>query len=208
MPRIVVFIDAQNLYQDARRTFFTPADDRTRGQISPRRFGEVLVPVRPGADRKLHQVRIYTGRPSSSRDPQTYGAHMRQCAAWSSQPGVVVVPRSLRYPRNWPTERAQEKGIDVHLAVDLVRGYVADEFDVGIVASTDTDLVPAIEALFDLDKRRGFDPVEVCAWKSKSESKQIRLIGRELWCTDLLAHHYNRAADPTDYNVRRPLPKR
>ncbi len=66
-----------------------------------------------------------------------------------------MLARSLRYPRNWPNERPQEKGIDVQLAVDLVRGYVAQEFDIGIVASTDTDLLPAIEAVIEFDRKLG-----------------------------------------------------
>src|SRR2546422_3439090 len=142
MPRVKVFIDAQNCYRDARRAFFSPADDGPKGQISPRRFGELIVALRnapPG--RALSQVRVYTGRPNSTRDPKTYGAHMRQCARWSREKDVVVIPRSLRYPRNWPAERPQEKGIDVQLAIDLVRGYVADEFDIAVLASTDTDLL-------------------------------------------------------------------
>lgn len=75
----------------------------------------------------------------------------------------------------------QEKGIDVQLAVDLVRGYVADEFDIGIVASTDTDLLPAIEAVLDLDRKRGYDPVEVSAWRAQGYSQQLRVAGRNLY---------------------------
>lgn len=151
--------------------------------------------------RELTQVRVYTGRPSSSRDPKTYGAHMRQCARWAKDRDVVVVPRSIRYPRNWPSEPAQEKGIDVHLAVDLVRGYVADEFDIGIVASTDTDLLPAIEALFELDRRKGYEPVEVCAWQSGDNPKQLRMGARKLWCHPLERKQYNHVRDLTDYNI-------
>lgn len=198
-----VFIDSQNCYRDARRTFFTPADPGTRGQISSRRFGEVLVSARTTPpERELTQVRVYTGRPNSTKDPKTYGAHMRQCARWSREQDVLVLPRSLRYPRNWPAERAQEKGIDVQLAVDLVRGYVADEFDIGIVASTDTDLLPAIEALLEFDRKRGYDPVEVAAWHAPGHAQQLRVAGRNLYGHDLPVHLYDRVADLTDYNVR------
>jgi len=203
MVRVKVFIDAQNLYRDARRAFFSNFDSGTKGQVSPRRFGELLVALRKEPpDRQLAQVRVYTGRPNSTRDPKTYGAHMRQSARWSRDKDVLVIARSLRYPRNWPDERPQEKGIDVQLAVDLVRGYVADEFDIGIVASTDTDLVPAVEALFELDKHRGYDPVEVSVWHEGANPKQLRVAGKVLYCHDLALNLYNRAADPTDYNVR------
>ena len=161
MPRLKVFIDAQNVYRDARRSFFSPVDPSFMGQISPRRFGEAVTGSRKEpAGRKLTEVRIYTGRPSSARDSKTYGAHMRQCARWGSDRDVLVIARSLRYSRNWPAERPQEKGIDVHLAVDLVRGYALGDSDIGVVASTDTDLVPALEAVFDLDRGLGYAPIE------------------------------------------------
>jgi uncharacterized LabA/DUF88 family protein len=152
--------------------------------------------------RDLVQVRIYSGRPSSARDPKTYGAHMRQCERWGRELNVLVIARSLRYPRNWPAERAQEKGIDVHLAVDLVRGYALDEFDIGVVASTDTDLVPALEAVFDLDRKLGYPPIEVCTWFEEAFSKQLRVAGRDVFCHEFPLQMYNRVADLTDHNVR------
>jgi len=203
MTRVKIFIDAQNVYRDARRSFFTPGDSAVKGQISPRRFGEAVVGLRKEPDdRNLTQIRVYTGRPSSARDSKTYGAHMRQCARWSQEPDVLVIARSLRYPRNWPTERPQEKGIDVHLAVDLVRGYALNEFDIGVVASTDTDLVPALEAVFELDRKSGYAPVEVCAWFDDSYSKQLRVAGHDVYCHEFPLQIYNRVADINDYNVR------
>ena len=76
---------------------------------------------------------------------------------------VSIVARDLRYPRDWPRGQAQEKGIDVALAVDLVMTVRARECDIGIVFSSDTDLVPALEAV--LSVRPGELPVcEIAAW--------------------------------------------
>lgn len=201
MTRVVFFVDYQNCYQDARRAFYLPPDARMKGQISPRRYAEVVSAARGRPDWDLRQVRLYTGRPSA-KDARTYAAHMRQCAAWEKERDVVIVARTLRYPRDWPSHPAQEKGIDVQLAVDLVRGYVANEFDIGVVATTDTDLIPAIEAVFDLDRKAGYDPVEVCAWKTATYRKQLRVDKRSIWCNELTIAHYARAADFTDYNIK------
>lgn len=38
-----------------------------------------------------------------------------------------------------------EKGVDVQIAVDLVRGSIKNEFDICYLISSDTDLLPAIE---------------------------------------------------------------
>lgn len=42
-------------------------------------------------------------------------------------------------------ERLREKGIDVKLATDLIVGAVDDKYDVAVVVSSDSDLVPAID---------------------------------------------------------------
>ena len=73
-----------------------------------------------GAPCTLSDVRIYSGEPDARRDPRTYAAHRRQAHRWASD-GATVITRSLRYPRGWPAVAAQEKGIDVALAVDFVK---------------------------------------------------------------------------------------
>ena len=79
---------------------------------------------------------------------------------------------------------------------------MANEFDIGIVASTDTDLLPGIEAVVQLDRRLGYEPVEVCAWHAQGYSQMLRLPRGNLFGHDLPLHFYNRVADVTDYNVR------
>lgn len=49
---------------------------------------------------------------------------------------------TARWP---PTDKAEEKGIDVALAIDFVAMAVEDKYDVGVIASCDTDLRPALE---------------------------------------------------------------
>ena len=38
-----------------------------------------------------------------------------------------------------------EKGVDVQIAVDMVRGAIKNEYDVCYLISSDTDLLPAIK---------------------------------------------------------------
>src|SRR3712207_8878441 len=56
--------------------------------------------------------------------------------------------RSLKYPPGWTpggSERPREKGIDVMLAMDVVRGTIDANaecrFDLAILACADTDLI-------------------------------------------------------------------
>ena len=87
--------------------------------------------------------------------------------------GVTVVKRPLRYHWDWghqqalpepragvapqtvvmrPWRRAQEKGIDLAIGLDLVEFVLADACDVAIVVSLDRDLAEIPKALRNLDR--------------------------------------------------------
>ncbi len=162
--RLVLFIDAQNMYEGARETFFNDTGFHALGQFNPVKLGQLISKKKPfgqeGEDRTFTEVRVYSGRPNPSKDPKTYGAHRRQTAAWEKQ-GVTVKTRALRYPYDWPKSKAEEKGVDVALAVDFVVMAVEGKYDIGVIASTDTDLLAAIEYVIS----RPNVTVEVAAWR-------------------------------------------
>jgi uncharacterized LabA/DUF88 family protein len=150
--RVIVFIDYQNVYEDFRRAFCSGALQPTDGQFDPLELARVLVARGPEFEAwELHEVRVYLGRPAPDRDGRSAAAHDRQTQVWRDD-GVVVRARALQY---LPAQRPRQKGVDVELAVDVVRLAVQGAYEVGIIASTDTDLVPAIEAVdvFRSDKR-------------------------------------------------------
>jgi len=200
MKRVTVFIDAQNAYKSARELFFARTDPSPCGQFDPLKLGELICKKKPPScgreTRRLHQVRIYTGRPESSKDPKTYGAHMRQSAVWENK-GAIVKARTLRYPFDWPTRSAEEKGIDVALAIDFVTLAVDGEYDIGVIVSTDTDLRPALEYVMD----KNLASVEAVAWYT-SFRRGLSLSDRQLWCHRLTKSDYDVVADYVDYNVK------
>ncbi len=200
--RVWVFIDAQNLYRDARRAFHPSVARASDGQVDPIKLANLLAdrPVSSApATRVLDECRIYTGVPSPNRDPKSSAAHQRQRAAWEAS-GAKVIGRSLRYPKDWPSQPAQEKGVDVSLAVDVVFNGARRNYDVGIIVSTDTDLVPAIEAVSDLQRAWGAPRIEVACWTVLR--KRLRLSGRPLWAHHLERADYDLVRDPTDYSHR------
>ena len=197
--RLVLFIDAQNVYHSARSAFFPQPVSHLEGQIDPVRVGQLITSRGPaGSNRVLEEVRIYTGRPESSKQPRAYGAHMKQCAAWERSGGVVV-PRSLRYPFGWPQRPAEEKGIDVALAIDFVMGAVDGTYDIGVIFSTDTDLRPALEVV--ASRYPGTRRAEVAAWRSPTANRRLSVQGRSIWCHFLNQADYSAVHDATDYNL-------
>ncbi len=199
--RVWVFIDWQNLTRDAREAFHDPDNDpASYGQVYPDRLAELLrgLGIQP---RTLDQVRLYTGAPANAHQPTAYRAYMKQRSVWIGA-GVKVFPRTLRYPPDWPATKAQEKGVDVALAVDVVRyGLVEKSFDVAIVASTDTDLIPALEAISESPDARawGWPRVEVVTWAPNK--KQLRVPDKNIWCYKLDQAQYESVRDHTNYTL-------
>ena len=197
--RVLLFIDAQNFYHGARSAFFTWSDSHILGQFKPVELGQLICSrPPPGVTRALHQVRIYTGRPESTKEPKTYSAHMKQCAAWQMA-GAIIISRTLRYPPDWPNSRPQEKGIDVALAIDFVALAIDGEYDVGIIASTDSDLKPALEYVH--SKPSASPRAEVTNWRSTKSPRRLSIPGAKIWCHWLNQDDYNQVADGTDYNL-------
>lgn len=193
MPdRVGVFIDYQNVHGWARRQFHPGNPDPSVGHIDPLRLGRILVNRRRRPS-DLEAVRVYRGRPNPDRQARSAAANDRQTAAWERNDKVTVIRRPLRYPGDWPTMPATEKGIDVALAIDLVRLAMTKAYDAAVLVSSDTDLMPAIETVYDLHLAH----IEVATW---SGANRLRLSGTQLpWCHHLSEAEYRTIEDQTDY---------
>ena len=200
--RTVLFIDYQNVYMRARDAFHNPqADPHWIGQINPTELGSYVVEHAGQPGRELNGVRIYRGIPRNDLDPKGYRAARRQISAWERQPLVTVTTKPFRYPRNYPDSRPQEKGVDVQLALDFAMMAVRNEYDVGILMSNDTDLLPALEEVIKLESQT----VEVATWEPREGRPKyhLRLPGRarteQLYCHWIGLDGYNEVRDDTDY---------
>ena len=199
--RVVVFIDYQNVHGWARRQFFSYGCNPAEGHIDPLRTAQHLC-ERRRRESSLKQVRVYRGRPNPGRQPGSAGANDRQAAAWARSPLVEVVRRNLYYPQDYPTSPAVEKGIDVAIAVDMVRLAVRQELDVAILFSSDNDLLPAIETL--MNER--LCHVEVAAWE---RGHRLRLGDTQSpWCHNVNRATFETLRDSSDYSAppRQPFP--
>ncbi|MFD5566515.1 NYN domain-containing protein [Streptomyces cadmiisoli] len=197
--RVIVFYDYQNTYMQARRLYHQRWEDWNLGQFNPVALARHLAADSP-YDRHLHQVRIYRGQPDASKQPGSYGASRRQHAQWETDPLVKLVTRPLRYPSAWPTERAQEKGIDVQLTLDFAVMATRGEYDVGIMVSADTDLKPALEYVAELTTSRGRPRAEVAAWSVDGQHcRRLSISRRNLYCHWIGEDVYKKVQDKTDY---------
>ncbi len=196
--RLILFLDDKNFYNGARRAFFSNTDAHFYGQVSPIALGNLICSQQAKTQRQLQQVRMYTGWPDSTKEPKTYAAHIKQCQSWEKD-GAEVITRMLRYPQDWPNSKAQQKGIDVALAVDFVALAIDSIYDVGVIASTDSDLRPALEYV--IQKCRNKCHVEVSAWFTSQTKNSLSIPGIKIWCHRLNKADYDAVDDLSDYNI-------
>ena len=194
--RLVLFIDYQNAYRRAHGVFFPNSQSGRDGHLKPMELGRLIASrgSSGGTPYTLSEVRVYSGRPDPNRDKRTFSAHRKQSQSWSKD-GSKVITRRLRYPQTWPQEQSQEKGIDVALAVDFVRLAIDGAYDVGVIMSTDNDLLPALETVRDHGPSGCY--VEVAAWGTQGQNNRLSFPG--LWCHWLDQADYNTVADLTRY---------
>ncbi len=134
--RVMIFIDGQNFYFGLRQAL---PDKDVRFDC----FAQLLV-----AGRELAHVRYYNVHLTQQTDPDRYQRHERFLNAISSLPYFHVFHGRM-VDRPWGT---QEKGVDVQLAVDMVKQAFLDNYDTAILVSGDGDFDHAVQAVVDRGK--------------------------------------------------------
>lgn len=143
----VLLMDYQNVHLSAweRMTpFGTPKHD---AKINPGKFADEVQALW-GASHDtvvIEKVLAFRGLPDPRKQPTINSFVNRDHAHWGRDARVTMRTRPLRYPRDWPDEPAQEKGIDVLLALSVVTAAADGACDRVFVATRDTDLEPAFE---------------------------------------------------------------
>lgn len=176
--RVHLFIDYQNLHMSAGEAFAPPGISVRDTLVHPGLFADQVMAAREqrGRGGTLSEIHVYRGQANSNKEKALAAATQAQASWWSRDSRVHMHRRALKYPQGWPTKPAREKGVDVLLAIDFVRCALRNQADILILASRDTDLVPALEMATELDGKR----VEVAGWAGTS---RLRLSGADLWCT-------------------------
>ena len=140
LKRAVAFIDGQNLFHCAREAF-----GYTHPNYDVLKLANAVCSTKGWA---LSEVHFYTGVPSNADDPKWNAFWSKKLLSMSRQ-GVQAFSRPLRYrQRTIPIrhgtsivqEVGEEKGIDVRIAIDVIRFVHRTKCDVALVFSQDQDL--------------------------------------------------------------------
>lgn len=169
--RVAVFIDYENVHRTGHSLYTTYGTPLYRTVVDPVKIAERIVTRRRFAS-SLVDVHVFRGRPLPQFQPEARSANDQLANAWEAD-GAHVVRRDLKYviaaDGTW---RAEEKGIDVALAIGAIESAMDGEFDVAILFSNDTDQLPTLELMFNKLSPK----VEIACWTG----------AKPLWFPDML----------------------
>jgi len=140
MKRTIVFIDGSNFY--FRLKDLTSQFDGKFGLLDFdfRKFAEWLV-----RSDDLIEVHYYVGairrQKNNKKSEEMYADQQRLLRKLQSQNIIVTLGQLIQHP----DKTYHEKGVDVRLAVEMIRFAREDKYDIAYLISSDTDLVAAIE---------------------------------------------------------------
>ncbi len=153
--KAVAFVDGQNLYHAARESF-----GYTYPNYDPLSLARSVCERRGW---RLVEVRFYTGVPTPHDDPFWSGFWSAKLRAMG-RGGVRVFSRPLRRRQarirlpGGPTHlflTREEKGIDVRIAIDVIRMAYEREYEVALLFSQDQDLSEVAREIRVIARKQG-----------------------------------------------------
>lgn len=155
--KVMVFIDGSNFYHGLHRTF-------GKANVEYRKLGELIA-----GQRELVQVYYYTAPANQNMgmtnyiNQQRFFEHLRRTPKVTLKLGrflrrvnefnVVCPNPDCGEEFTWTIDTYVEKGVDVYLAVEMIRFAYEELYDIGILISADGDLTKAVEVAQLLGKR-------------------------------------------------------
>jgi uncharacterized LabA/DUF88 family protein len=201
--RAIAFFDGQNLFHSAKAAF---------GYNFPNYDVVALSDAVCSAKGwQLEQVRFYTGVPDQTDNP--FWNHFWVAkGAQMGREGVSVFTRPLRY-RNKTVRLpdgtmyafldGDEKGIDLRLALDVIRLTHRREFDVALLFCRDQDLSELADEIKLISQEQNRWIKVASAYPYSPAVKHFRGIDRTEW-VKIERAMYDKCLDARDYRPKRP----
>lgn len=179
--RTIAFIDGQNLFYAVKKAF-----GYTYPNYDPKVLAERIAVPRGWS---LTQTFFYTGIPDPGDDPFWNHFWTAKLAVMGTR-GVETFSRTLRY-RNQTVQLpdgststvlvGQEKGIDVRIALDVVRLARENRYDVALIFSQDQDLSEVADEVRAISIQQARWIKVACAFPVSPTSENRRGINGTEW---------------------------
>jgi len=201
--RAIAFVDGQNLFHSAKAAF-----GYTFPNFDPRLLSAAVCAAQ---DWDCIEVRFYTGVPDQADNSFWHHFWMAKGAQMGRQ-GVHVYMRALRYRNRLiklpdGSEHAflsgEEKGIDVRIALDVIRLAHAKAYDVALLFCRDQDLSEVAGEIRVIGQEQQRWLKIASAYPSSPAVRGIRGIDKTDWIR-IDRQTYDACIDRRDY---RPKPR-
>lgn len=202
IKRCIAFFDGQNLFHAAQSAF---------GYWEPN-FEPVALAkaICSGRNWDLAQVRFYTGIHAIQKNAFWHHYWINKLTVLGGG-GVQVFHRLLRYRpktvelpgnRQFTFEAAEEKGIDVRIALDLIRLGLRGQYDVALIFSQDQDLSEVAEEIRTIATEQDRWIKVASAYPAAAGYRNARGINKTDWIPIDKAL-YDACIDQRDYRPKR-----
>lgn len=197
----MAFIDGQNLYRHAKEAFGYHFPN-----YDPAALHQAICAARGW---KPTLVRFYTGVPDQLHDKPGALRWSNHILAMKRK-GIHVTTRTLRYrekeayDENGDLQKivtAQEKGIDLRIALDVVSCSLTKQFDVGIIFSQDQDLNEIVSEIEKISKQQNRNIKLVSAFPVSDTATSKRGIYKTDWFR-MNKDFYDVCLDSSDYRPK------
>lgn len=201
IKRTMAFFDGQNLFHAAKEAF-----GYTFPNYDPQKLASRICQSKSW---NLQTIKFYTGIPDQADKPN-WNHFWRDKLAVMGTRGIVTFTRPLRYRNqaitlpNGTTCTALvgvEKGIDVRIALDILRAALDNEYDVALVFSQDQDLSEAADEVRKVSMQQQRWIKVVCAFPFSPIVRNRRGINNTEWFK-ISRQDYDVCIDPNDYRQK------
>ena len=202
VKRTIAFFDGQNLFHAAKEAFGYPYPN-----YDPHSLANAVCRQKGWA---LSGIRFYTGIPDPTIDPERHHFWTAKLAVMGTR-GVKTFTRPIRYQNKLitlpngaitTTPVGREKGIDVRIALDIVRFALENRYDVAVVFSQDQDLSEAVDDIKLIAQREQRWLKGACAFPISPTLKNKRGINGADWIK-IDRQIYDACLDPNDYLLKK-----
>ncbi|PIU40645.1 MAG: NYN domain-containing protein [Candidatus Omnitrophica bacterium CG07_land_8_20_14_0_80_50_8] len=199
--RLVTFIDGQNLYRTCKEAFGYHYPNYDVNKLSQK--------IAKENGWSLSRINFYTGIPDSAEDTFWHGFWSKKLAVMGTR-GVHTFRRTVRYQdekvklKDGSVEIIRvghEKGIDVRLALDVVRLALENAYDVAVIFSQDQDLSEVVDDINIISKKNNRLIRIFSAYPVSPIYRNQRGIDKARWIKMDKAF-YDACIDPIDYRPK------
>jgi len=201
MNQAIAFFDGQNLFKAAKESFGTKHPD-----YNPKELARYVCSKKGYT---LKQIRFYTGIPEP-KDNFYLNAFWRNKLNQMKRDGIYTFHRMVRYSEVEITlttgethviMKGREKGIDVRIALDMVRLATEREYDIAFIFSQDQDFYEAVKDIKIIAEQQKREIKLISVFPNSPLSKNDRGIYLTDWIK-ITQDEYQKCIDVREYRTK------